>query len=68
MVTVNRRGKSKVPAVWSTVANMLREDYDTAYAMWKMGAPVKELAEQYNVSDTLLDYSFDLRLMMESKE
>jgi hypothetical protein len=44
------------------------EDYDSAYALWKMGTPVKQLAEQYNVNDMVLDYSFELRLIHESKE
>jgi hypothetical protein len=67
MATVDRRGKSVAPAVHS-VSLMPLEDYDSAYALWKMGTPVKQLAEQYNVNDMVLDYSFELRLIHESKE
>jgi protein involved in ribonucleotide reduction len=68
MVTVNRRGKSKTAALISTVAAMGKENYDSAYAMWKMGAPAKELAEQHGVPEMNLEYSFELRLIIESKE
>lgn len=47
---------------------MGKENYDSAYAMWKMGAPVKELAQHYEVPELHLDYSFELRLIHESKE
>lgn len=67
MATVNRRGKSLVP-VLDTVSSMPPEDYNAAYAMWKMGSPAKELAEQHGVPEMNLEYSFELRLIMESKE
>jgi hypothetical protein len=67
MATANRQGKSLVP-VLDTVSSMAPEDYNSAYAMWKMGAPTKELAEQHGVPEMNLEYSFELRLIMESKE
>ena len=67
MATVDRRGKSVVP-VLDTVASMAPEDYNSAYAMWKMGSPAKELAEQHGVPEMNLEYSFELRLIMEPKE
>lgn len=68
MATVDRRGKS-IASAWGTIAdNMPPEDYNVAYAMWKMGASAEQLAEQYNVNGLLLDYSFELRLIHESNE
>ena len=68
MVTVERIGKSTGAALMSTISKLGKEDYDSAYALWKMGAPVRPLADQYNVNTWALEYSFELRQIHESKE
>lgn len=57
MVTV----KFKNPGWGDNISDMPIEDYNTAYALWKMGTPAATLAEQYNVNPWELDYLFDLR-------
>jgi len=49
-----------------TIANVPREEVLAAYAAWKMGADVVELAKALNVSDWALEYSFEFRKRMES--
>jgi hypothetical protein len=51
-----------------TIANVPREEVLAAYAAWKMGADVVELAKALNVSDWALEKSFELRKHLESIE
>jgi hypothetical protein len=65
MATVNRSGKSVVNAICS-IRDVPRGELLGAYAMWKMGADVVELAKALDVSDWSLEKSFEFRKRMES--
>lgn len=65
MATVNRSGKSVVNAIYS-IRDVPRDELLGAYAMWKMGADLKELAESLDVNLWALEHSFMLRKRMES--
>lgn len=49
-----------------TIANVPREEVLAAYAAWKMGADVVELAKALNVNAWALEKSFEFRKRMES--
>jgi hypothetical protein len=49
-----------------TLAEVPRDELLGAYAMWKMGADLKELAKGLDVNLWALEHSFMLRKRMES--
>jgi hypothetical protein len=49
-----------------TINDVPREELLAAYAAWKMGADVRELAKTLDVNDWSLEYSFAFRKRMES--
>jgi hypothetical protein len=63
MATADRSGKSVVPD-FRAISDLPREDYDSAYVLWKMGAPIGPLAEQLRVQRALLHFSFRVRREM----
>jgi hypothetical protein len=59
--------KFRTPTWGLSVSDMSPEDYDVAYALWKMGTPANTLAPQYSVNPWELDYLFELRYKSESR-
>jgi hypothetical protein len=49
-----------------TIADVPYEEVLAAYAAWKMGADVVELAKALDVNDWYLEKSFEFRKRMES--
>ena len=57
MATANRSGKSVVNTIYA-ISTIPREDYESAYVLWKMGAPVAPMAEQMQVDPDRLSKAF----------
>jgi hypothetical protein len=49
-----------------TISGVPRDELLAAYAAWKMGADVVELAKTLDVNDWSLDFSFDIRKRREA--
>jgi hypothetical protein len=50
METVNRAGKSYANTIY-TLSAIPNEEFEAAYALWKMGAPIEAVAEHLGVAD-----------------
>jgi hypothetical protein len=50
------------------VSDISIEDYDAAYALWKMGTPIGVLATRHEVDDWELEYMFESRQHVEDQQ
>jgi len=66
MATADRSGKSVVGTIYA-VSNIPREDYESAYVLWKMGAPVAPMAEQLQVDPDRLSKAFRVCYIYETR-
>jgi hypothetical protein len=57
MATADRSGKSVVNTIYA-VSSIPRDDFSSAYVLWKMGAPVAPMAEQLKVDPDRLSKAF----------
>lgn len=65
MVTANRSGKSVVNAIYA-ISSIPRDDFNSAYVLWKMGAPAEPMAAQLKVDPARLSKAFIVRRQTEA--
>jgi hypothetical protein len=67
MVTADRSGKSVALGLLD-IRDVPREDYDSAYVLWKMGAPIGPLAIQLMVDEFSLKGVFEVQRWVEVEQ
>jgi hypothetical protein len=65
MATADRSGKSLVSTIYA-ISTIPKDDFNAAYVLWKMGAPVAPMAEQLSVAPDRLRKAFRIRYIYET--